>query len=1346
MNLVRQTAWAVGAVSAAMLGLIGAAGYALVQQRTLETERQRVEMVANEAAQIVRSRLNQASAMTQALAVNPAVRNSLVDSAGRETYIRPILEGMSLIDGQAVAWSLADYGGQPIIESRTATAPEGRAGWWRELMSSGVPGALVHRADGAIDHVTIARPVVLPNTQAHEGVVSVQLPVSSVLAGLSSEGRTFRLDLAPAAADSLAASLGRVSVPLSLAPPLAALGLRLQAEVSEDHAQQALARLRWQMLAAVLAASAALMVLSMWAARRLTRPIRRLVSAAQAVAEGRQDVTISAGSAASDEMALLAQSLQQMVERLRAAARAEHQEALAQFRAIFDNSRIGMRLGTCDGRHLHANQALLQMIGYTNEELARAEALALTLPEDRAAMGDVVSGLASGRLPDHREEKRLLCKSGSTLWVSLVMTPLRDSQGAVTGIAAQYEDITQRRLQAQALAASEARYRTLIEWMPLPMWVLRDGHCVFANDAAQRAIGARSTAQLIGSDPYDRVDPEFRDLLRRREDALSESPHAAQPRLDIRLLRMDGTPIDVEAHITAIEWDGLPARVWVWRDVTERVAQARALEDSEQRFRALIEWTPEAVIVVRDGIVLYVNPAAAGLFGAAQASAMVGTGVIDRVHPDSRELALGRLRTPAQAEATRLPKVELKFLRLDGTVIDAEVQSTRIMFDGAPAAHIAWRDVTEHKRAREALQYSEANLRQSQQVARLGSFEFVLADSSTRWSDEMCRIFGILPGEVVTLESYRGMVAPEVYDRVMLLVADTVETGRPYEIEHPLVMADGTVKHVYAMGRAVRDDQGQVHSIFGVVQDITERKNAELRQQAEEERLRFHDDLHEATRDAIDAREILRVLTEMLGRHVGASRCGWTRADLETRTMTIEAAMEVPGLPMSIVGTFPLDGWGTRNASELEQGRTLVLRDIAREMASDPAVAAWQGVGTAAFIGCPVLRLGRLHGMLAVDSAVPRDWTDGEVRLIEEVAQRASATIQRAQAESAMRRSEAALRDAQRVAGVGSYDFDVRSHALEWSEELCRIFGVEPGTVASLDIYRRLLSPADFERAMQDMDRAVASGEPYSREQQITLPDGSRRQLHLIGRPMRDADGQVRRIFGTVQDVSAQRHVEARLRAALHEKEILLKEIYHRVKNNLQVVSGLLMLQSRQVGAGHAAPLLEQSANRVKSMALVHEQLYQQSDLSSINFADYLAQLVGNLGDSYAEVANRVRVRLDVRPVTLGIETAVPLGLIVNELLSNAFKHAYPAGRSGEIRVRLSMPAAGGIELEVSDDGVGLPAGVLPDAVPSLGMRLVVSLAQQLDATLDCSPRGGSGTCFTLQFVPELAEPARLRA
>jgi two-component sensor histidine kinase/sensor domain CHASE-containing protein len=227
-------------------------------------------------------------------------------------------------------------------------------------------------------------------------------------------------------------------------------------------------------------------------------------------------------------------------------------------------------------------------------------------------------------------------------------------------------------------------------------------------------------------------------------------------------------------------------------------------------------------------------------------------------------------------------------------------------------------------------------------------------------------------------------------------------------------------------------------------------------------------------------------------------------------------------------------------------------------------------------------------------------------------------------------------------------------------------------------------------------------------------------------------------VLALVRDITAMRQAEQ----AQH-KEILLKEIHHRVKNNLQVISSLLDLQARAAHDEETRRLLSESQGRVRSMALIHERLYG-SGSDAVNFADYARDLVAHLRHSLSGDSERVAVAVDIAEAALDMDLSVPCGLVINELLTNALKHAFPDGRAGSVVVSLRRRPGGSLELRVADDGVGLPPGVDPEKPSTLGLRIVNILCAQMRGTLETErgPADGRGTAFSLVFPGPAGAPS----
>ena len=436
------------------------------------------------------------------------------------------------------------------------------------------------------------------------------------------------------------------------------------------------------------------------------------------------------------------------------------------------------------------------------------------------------------------------------------------------------------------------------------------------------------------------------------------------------------------------------------------------------------------------------------------------------------------------------------------------------------------------------------------------------------------------------------------------------------------------------------------------------------------------------------------------------------------------------------------------------------------------------------------------------------------------------------------RRSEL-LREAEGLAHLGSFDVDLRTGAVHWSDELYRIHGQDPARfVPTLERFEASIHPEDRARWRAELARQMADPAPGTIELRIRRPDGEIRWIRALahasrgdGRPVRligcsqditearlgeqarhklaglvayaddaiiglDVDGTIEtwnaaaaRTFGyseveavgrpstvllpergaeelrhilaavregrkpqhyelvhrrkdgrefpaevttaavssdtgtiigfakVVRDVTEQKRIEAQLRASLDEKEVLLREIHHRVKNNLQVISSLLHLQLGAADPRTTAPLVE-SQNRIQSLALVHQLLYRSKDLAGIELGDYIRELASRLLQAYRIEPGRIAVAVDAVSARLDADHAITCGLLVNELITNALVHAFPDGRGGHIWITISR-APGVLRLAVRDDGVGLPEGLRLETVTSFGLRIAQALAQQLGGTIE---------------------------
>jgi len=298
-----------------------------------------------------------------------------------------------------------------------------------------------------------------------------------------------------------------------------------------------------------------------------------------------------------------------------------------------------------------------------------------------------------------------------------------------------------------------------------------------------------------------------------------------------------------------------------------------------------------------------------------------------------------------------------------------------------------------------------------------------------------------------------------------------------------------------------------------------------------------------------------------------------------------------------------------------------------------------------------------------------------------------------------------------------------------WNPGAERLYGYSLDEIRGRN-HSLLTAPEDLPELRRVLEQ-VGKGLAVERRQMRQLrKDGAVVEVSLSLRPIRDSRSGIIGVVAVARDITDGKIAE-RLKASLREKELLLKEVHHRVKNNLQVISSLLNLQARHVVDPRALELFKESQNRVRSIALFHEKLYQAKDLGHVEAFEYLNTLIANLLAAYGAKPTAVSLEVE-REILLGVDVAIPLGLVLNELISNALKHAFPDGRRGQIRVQLGRCDQDRYRLVVSDDGVGFPADLDFRNAPSLGLQLVCTLVDQLAGTIELI--GAPGTTFNVTF------------
>jgi PAS domain S-box-containing protein len=371
------------------------------------------------------------------------------------------------------------------------------------------------------------------------------------------------------------------------------------------------------------------------------------------------------------------------------------------------------------------------------------------------------------------------------------------------------------------------------------------------------------------------------------------------------------------------------------------------------------------------------------------------------------------------------------------------------------------------------------------------------------------------------------------------------------------------------------------------------------------------------------------------------------------------------------------------------------------------------------------------------------------------------------QAEAALKKSEDLLKRTGEIARVGGWELDAETHAVTWTEETYHIHEVPVGQMPPLEETINFFHPDDRRKLSDAIRRALTTGEGYDMELRIITATGKQLWTRTVCQPQ-VVGGKTIRLIGTFQDITERKaaeeamstfsddlerkvtertsdisdvnlnlmtEIEIRLDAEKHltktvgEKELLLREVHHRVKNNLQIIISLLNLQSRYIEDETTLSAFRESQNRIKAMALVHEKLYQSTDISKIDLDNYIRFLGTSLFQFFGMKGKGITLTMDIRDIFLSIDTAIPLGLMINELISNSLKYAFPGGREGDISVTVQRQDHT-LTILFKDNGAGIPQDFDWRNAKSLGLRLVISLVEQLEGTIELDRT--AGTAFTI--------------
>lgn len=338
--------------------------------------------------------------------------------------------------------------------------------------------------------------------------------------------------------------------------------------------------------------------------------------------------------------------------------------------------------------------------------------------------------------------------------------------------------------------------------------------------------------------------------------------------------------------------------------------------------------------------------------------------------------------------------------------------------------------------------------------------------------------------------------------------------------------------------------------------------------------------------------------------------------------------------------------------------------------------------------------------------------------------------------EGALRESEEQFRQIFQNAPIPISLVDYKTHRfIQVNPAHYNLMGYTISELASLT-FDDISHPDDLRQNLDYLKKfSPGKFDSFRMEKRFLKKNGEFVKTNITVSILPDQNGEPKFSLAMIEDITERRKVEDKIKASLLEKETLLKEIHHRVKNNLQIISSLLRLQSRQIREPVALAVFKESQNRVQAMALIHEKLYQSSNMAQIDFEEYIKTLVQELFRSYNAYRRAIAFTVKVNQLSLAISLATPSGLIINELVSNSLKYAFTETLGGQIFIGLQERIRGQFTLIISDNGIGLPKNLDFRNTNSLGLQLVCRLTKQLNGTIELDR--SQGTEFKIVFATQ---------
>ncbi|MBI3501062.1 MAG: PAS domain S-box protein [Bacteroidetes bacterium] len=849
---------------------------------------------------------------------------------------------------------------------------------------------------------------------------------------------------------------------------------------------------------------------------------------------------------------------------------------------------------------------------------------------------------------------------------------------------------------------SEEIFRNLFDKNPLPMWVFDTNTLQFllVNKAAIKKYGY-SHEEFLSMTIADIRPKEERKKLLEHHIAITESNRLSANQGIWKHKTKDGEIIFVDITSSAILFEGKQAVAVAVSDVTEKEKAKQELMESEERFRLLAESSLEGIVLSENKIIIDSNEQFVKMFGYETRSELIGKNVETLVHPKDVSVVIEKI------QETNTEPYELVCIKKDGTNFIVKSKGRIIPFGERAIRISVVSDITAQKENEKNLKQSEERFRHLFENNLAGVFRSEVGGGLIEVNQALAEIFGYKSAEELKKIKAQQLYY-SIHDRERYL-NELQKNKYVKNFQMRMKKKDGSEIWILENVQLAKDFKTGKEFIEGTLIDITETKRV---QQALQESEENYKSLIEHTPDGI-------LIHDEKGETIFANPAALKMIGISSLQEVAEKNLFGYVLPEYH------EKIRTRK-EELSQGKEAPFMEIKIRKVDGKTIEVETKTSRINYHGEKAVEV-VLH-----DISLQRQLEREQMRLqLEEESNR-----------ELKREIAAHIRTRQRLNANQKYirllidssldmifACDEKGKFTEFNRAAQLTFGYKPEEILGKQIS---ILYADRGHSERIGDLIFQDGN-YMGEADHLKKNGETFPAYVNASLLKNDKGEIIGTMSISRDITRIKEAEEQLKKSVHEKEILLKEIHHRVKNNMQVISSILKLQSAYVKDKKTVELLNECRNRIASMAFIHASLYMTKDFANINFSDYVSNIAGNLQQSYVSADKKILLQIDVPKVNLHIDDAIPCGLIINELLSNSFKYAFVKKKRGTVGISVKVKKEN-IILAIWDNGSGFPKNINYKNTESLGLQLVNSLSEQIGGKIKMESKKEVGTKFIIAF------------